>query len=119
MLCVTYPDAGTAVQVVVAPPLTGLTQLSVPFTPALAVTVYWCGAAQLEVVPPLLPLQLQAKKRLSALETAVAVPALHRLLLGATRLATPFALPHAPLTGTTTATNVALTVQSAATAPVL
>ncbi|MBC7711568.1 MAG: hypothetical protein H7203_16025 [Rhizobacter sp.] len=119
MRCVTYPDEGTALHVVVAPPLTGLAQLSVPFAPALAVTVYWCGAEQLAVVPPLLPLQLQAKKRSSALETAVAVPAPHRLLLGATKLATPFALPHAPLTGTTTATKVALTVQSAATAPVL
>ena len=40
MLWVTKPLAGVAVQVVVLPPVTGLTQFNVPFAPALAVTVY-------------------------------------------------------------------------------
>lgn len=53
------------------------------------------------------------------LTTAVAVPALHRLLLGATKPGTALALPHAPLTGAATAANVALTVQLAAMTPVL
>ena len=118
MLWVSKPEAGAAVQVVVLPPLTGLTQLSAPFAPAVAVTVYWCGAAQLAVVPPLAPTQVQVKL-LVPVDTADAAPKLHRLALGATSEATPLADPQAPFCGTSTAVNVALTVQSATTVPVL
>ena len=70
------------------------------------------------MVPPLLPLQVHVKL-LVPLATVDAVPALHKLALGATNDGTPLAEPHAPLTGTMTAVNVAFTVQSAATVPVV
>jgi hypothetical protein len=49
------------------------------------------------VVPPLLPLQLQSHGPLP--ETADAVPALHRPVVGLLLRLSPFADPHAPLTG--------------------
>lgn len=64
-----------------------------------------------------MPLQLQVKLD-APLVTTLAVPAVHKFALGAARTATPLAEPHTPLTGRS-ATNDAVTVQSAVTAPVV
>ena len=90
ILCVVKPLPGDAVQVVVLPAVTGFTQLSMPFAPALAVTVYWRGAEQVAVAVG--PTQLHAKL-LAPEVTALAEPTLQRFALGATSVATPFALP--------------------------
>ena len=70
------------------------------------------------LVPPPVPLQVHVKLFVP-LETVDAVPALHKFALGATNDGTPLAEPHAPLTGTMSAVNVAFTVQSATTVPVV
>ena len=54
------------------------------------------GAEHDAVLPPLLPAQLQFHGPLPV--TVDAVPAVQRLPVGAVLAATPFALPHAPLT---------------------
>ena len=109
--------AGVAVQVPLAPELTALGHVSVP--PAegdvLVVTAYCLGAVQAEFVPPFDPSQFQ-EKLAAVVVTAVALPKPQKLAVGAVRLPTPLAVPHTPLT---LASNVALTVQSAITAPVV
>ena len=64
--------------------------LAAPHTPLVAAT----GASQDAVVPLLMPSQLQVQGPLP--ETAVAVPALQRPLVGALVAATPLAGPHCP-----------------------
>jgi hypothetical protein len=54
------------------------------------------GAEQLAGVPPLLPAQDQFHGPLPV--TAEAVPALHRLVVGALLTALPLAVPHTPFT---------------------
>ena len=54
------------------------------------------GAEQLGLAPPLAPVQVHVHG--PAPLTVVAVPALHRLAVGAELTAVPLALPQAPLT---------------------
>ena len=65
--------------------------------------------------PPLLPKQFQLKP-IALVVTVLAVPALHRLALGAVTDATLLAVPHTPIE---LASNVAVMVQSAETLPVV
>lgn len=98
------------------PAVTGPMQVTLPLLAAAVETGYWRGAAQLALVPLFAPSQLHVKLD-APLVTALAVPTLHKFALGAARTATPLAVPQAPLIGL--ATNDAVTVQSAATAPVV
>ena len=87
--------------------------LMVPLVPAEGVTVQLCMAAeQLAVVPPFSPAQLQVQGPEPV--TALALPVVQRLVLGAAVKVPPWAVPHAPSTGI--GVNVAATVQLAVTA---
>lgn len=105
MLSVSKPAFGVAVHVVLPPEVTATLapppQSRLPFAPALALTVYCRGAAQLAVLPPLSPAQLQVNDALPAV-TLLAVPALHKFALGVVTLGTPLAVPQTPLTATAT-----------------
>jgi hypothetical protein len=57
----------------------------------------WAGAAQVAVVPPFDPAQVQFQGPLPV--TVDGVPALQSLLVGAVLVMTPFAAPHWPFTG--------------------
>ncbi len=78
-------------------PVVGTLVRSAPFdVPQLPLTAAGrSGAEQLAVVPPLLPAQLQLHGPLPL--TAEAIPAEHKLLVGALVTATPLAEPQAPL----------------------
>ena len=94
-----YPLRGDIVTVVCVLLFTccvaGLTE---PFVPADAVTVHFCILAeQLAAEPPLDPVQLHVQGPLPL--TAVAVPALQRLVVGAEVNVPPLDEPHAPLIG--------------------
>ncbi len=87
--------------------------LMLPPVPAEGVTVsVWILAEQLDVVPPFDPVQLHVQGPVPL--TAVAVPALQRLVVGAEVNVPPLDVPHTPSTGA--AVNVAATVQLAVTA---
>ena len=79
-----------------------------PLAPAEGVTVQvWRLAEQLAVVPPFWPAQLQFHGPEPV--TALAVPAVQRLALGAVVKVPPCDAPQTPSTGL--AVNVAVTVQ--------
>jgi len=83
-----------------------------------AITLYCRGAAQATsslLLDATLPSQDHVKL-LTPLVTLLALPALHRLLVGALKLAIPFAPPQTP---TTLGPNVAVTVQAPLIVPVL
>jgi hypothetical protein len=99
---------------VVAPLLTvcWVLGLMVPLVPAEGVTVQvWMFAEQLAVEPPFKPAQFQVHGPVPP--TALAVPDVHRLVVGAAVKVPLLAEPHWPLTGA--AVNVAVTVQLAVT----
>ncbi len=80
--------------------------LTVPFVPAVAVTVHaWILAEQLAVEPPFDPVQLHVHGPVPL--TAVAVPVLQRLVAGAEVNVPPFEEPQEPFTAV--AENVAVT----------
>ena len=82
--------------------------LMVPFGPAEGVIVQvWRLAEQVAVVPPFVPAQLQFHGPEPV--TALAVPAVQRLVLGAVVKVPPWDAPQTPSTGL--AVNVATTVQ--------
>ena len=86
----------------------GVLGLMVPLLPAEGVTLQvWMFAEQLAVVPPFAPVQLQVHGPVPV--TALALPAVHRLALGAAVKVPLFAVPHSPLTGV--GVNVATTEQ--------
>ena len=93
----------------------GVLGLMVPLLPAEGVTVQAWGfprfAEQLAVEPPFDPAQVQVHG--PAPLTALALPAVQRLLVGAAVKTPLLAEPHWPLTGV--AVNVAVTVQLAVT----
>jgi hypothetical protein len=94
------PADGVIVTVPVLLNVTAPPPVAVPLPPeTLAVTVYCRGAAQLAFAPPPLPSQVHVNCP-AAEATALAVPAVQRSAIGATSVATPFAVPHAPFTGT-------------------
>ena len=103
-----YPAFGVTVKVVVEPLFTVLDAgLIVPPVPADADTVrVWIFAEQLTIEPPLDPVQLHVHGPMPF--TTVAVPALHRLVVGAVVNVPPLDVPQTPLTGL--AVNVAVTV---------
>ena len=70
--------------------------LMVPLLPADGVTVQLCRfAEQVAVEPPFAPVQFQVHG-LPVPVTALAVPAVHRLVVGADVNVPPFAVPHTP-----------------------
>ena len=77
-------------------------QLAAPPALGWAVAVmawaYWRGALHWAVVPVLLPAQLQSNAA-AVVATLLAVPALHRLVLGAVSTVTALALPQTPWMG--------------------
>ena len=83
---------------VVQSPLAGALLTATPFAEPHAPFTGAGGsfAAQIAMVPPLLPRQLQFQGPLPV--TVVAVPALQRLVVGALVRSAPFEEPHAPLT---------------------
>ena len=88
----------------------GVLGLMVPLLPAEGVTLQvLLFAWQLAVDPPFDPAQVQIQGPLPV--TALAVPALQRLVVGAEAKVPPLDEPHWPLTGV--AVNVAVTVQFA------
>lgn len=92
--------------------------VKLPPAPGDAVMVNCRGAEQLAssvVIAATEPLHVQLKL-LAVVDTPLAVPVLQRLVVGANKLATPLALPHAP---TVVGANVAVTVQFAVTVPVV
>jgi hypothetical protein len=66
----------------------------VPHVPLTAAA--FNGAVQFAVAPPLVPAQLHAHG--PAPPTLLAVPALHKFVVGAVLTLTPFDVPHVPLT---------------------
>ena len=87
-----------AVQVTLAPCATVLAaQVALPpaLGWALAAIEYWRGALHWAVVPPWLPVQFQLKAA-AVRVTLLAVPTLHKLLLGETSTASAWALPQTP-----------------------
>ena len=64
------------------------------------------GAAQLALLPPLLPVQFQFQGPLPV--TAEAVPAEQKLAVGAAMELKPLELPHVPLTGAETEAKLAV-----------
>ena len=90
-----------------------------PVAPLAGLFELTCGGAelcmaaeQLAVVPPFSPAQLQVQGPEPV--TALALPVVQRLVLGAAVKVPPWAVPHAPSTGI--GVNVAATVQLAVTA---
>lgn len=74
-------------------------------------------AAQLALLPPFLPAQLQVHGPLPL--TPLAVPVLHKLVVGAVVKVLPLALPQTPLTGIGIRVKLKLTLQGAVMAPVV
>ena len=96
-----------AVQVALEPWVTGFgvhCALAMPAS-VLTVTMYWRGARQAAVVPPLMPAQFQ-RKASDAADWLVAEPALHKRV---GKVSEGAVLPHAPLVGG--GAKVALMVQ--------
>ena len=90
----------------------GVVGLMVPLLPAEGVTVQvwmvWMFAEQLAVEPPPDPAQVQVQGPVPP--TVLAVPAVHRLVVGAEAKVPPLDEPQTPMT---TGLNVAATVQFA------
>ena len=88
--------------------------LMVPLLPAEGVTVQVCRVAeQFATEPPPAPVQVQVQG-LPVPVTALAAPALHRLVVGAVVKVPVFAVPHTPFW-----LNVAATEQLPVIAPVV
>src|SRR5512135_1117516 len=109
-----YPLFGVMVQGELNPLFTGDVQEMVPLPPVteLVTVQAWAFprfAWQLAVVPPFDPAQVQVHGPVPF--TALALPAVHRLVVGAVVKIPLLAEPHWPLTGV--AVNVAVTVQLA------